>query len=137
MLYQERCLHGLEKASCAECNGLMQIKRDQQKKYKDEIETYRLLGLKKDKLQKETIETAINHNKIWTDEELSYAIVNTIGITRNDVDIIYKIAIHLKRRFYSIEFILIKAWEEDKRVMFEEQENLIDRIDAIKQKLGE
>lgn len=131
------CLHGFEKSSCAECSGLAQEKRDQQKKYKAEIEARRQLNLKKDALQKETSEKAINHGKIWTDEELAYVIVNTIGITRNDVDVIYRIAIHLKRRFYSIEFVLIKAWEEDKRVMFEEQENLIDRIDAIKQKLGE
>jgi signal recognition particle subunit SEC65 len=132
------CPHGFkDKSCCAECNGLAQEKRDYQKKYKDEIEARRQLGLKKDALQKETVETAVNHNKLWTDEELSYVIVNTAGFNRNDVDVIYRIATHLKRRFYAIEFILIKAWEEDKRVMFETEENLIERIDAIKQKLGE
>jgi hypothetical protein len=132
------CPHGFhDKSCCAECNGLAQEKRDNQKKYKDEIESRRQLGLKKDALQKETVETAVNHNKKWTDEELSYVIVNTAGFNRNDVDVIYRIAVHLKRRFYSIEFILITAWSEDNSKFVEDKENLTERIDAIKQKLGE
>lgn len=131
------CLHGFTKDTCAECNGTNEKKREEQQKYKVDLEAHRQLNIRRDTLQKETTEKAVNHNKLWTDEELTYAIVNTIGKTRQDIDAIYAIAIHLKRRFYAIEFILIKAWEEDKRVMFEAEENLIDRIETIKHQLGE
>lgn len=126
----------LLKTQCAHCSGLLDKKEEERRKYKEEQEAFKQYTIRKAVLQRETEALAENHDKLWTDEELSYVIVNTHNHDKRELEVLYRIAIHLKRTLASIEWIYIKIWEEENRKLFETERNILERIDTLKEKFG-
>jgi hypothetical protein len=124
----------MEPETCAYCNGTMDKKIAEQKKYRMEKEERREYTTRRKTLHEESKQFALRHEEPYTIEELKHIIVNTSDISRRDLDILYSLAKKHQRRLGAIEWIHRKAWGDSKGTLT--QEGLKDRIDAVKLALG-
>lgn len=126
----------LKKINCAHCTGLLEEKLSEQRKHKVDLEERRIHNIRKETLQKETEALAVNHDKDWTDEDLLFVIVNTHNHDKNELEVLYQVAIHLKRTLAAIEWAFIRIWEDENIQLFEDSIRILERIDSLKEKLG-
>lgn len=132
-----RCKHGLTPETCGECSGLMDEIRKKQKVYKDRNIEKKEFNMKRDKLQEESKEFATRNNEDINKEELTYIIINTKGTTLQDIDILYQVAKHTKRRLGAIEWLWRLLWKEHKgQAINKKNQNVLKLSQSIKEEMG-
>jgi hypothetical protein len=134
----ENCIHGIVKDWCGLCNGSLRERDEKIAKLKqdrlDKIEWNK----KRKELQKASMVTAIRHKEPLTDEELEKILVYTVDEPKENIDLLFNLAMETKRRLGAMEWIWNVAWDEDftEYDTVGEDNELYNRVDNIKRFMG-
>ena len=132
------CKHGIDENYCAICNGTVAKRTEEQKQFFDAEVRRREYIVKRKKLQEDSRMFAKRHKEDVTDEDISYVLVNTVEVEKEEVNTLFNIAKKLERTLHAIEWVYKYAWDEN---ITEFIKNADDnkwylRIQRIKEGLG-
>ena len=134
----ENCIHGIRKEWCGLCNGSVKERDEKIAKLKqdrlDKIEWNK----KRKELQRATMVTATRHKEPLTDAELEKILVYTAGEPKENIDLLFNLAMETKRRLGAMEWIWNVAWDENftDYDTAGEDSKLYDRVDNLKRLMG-
>lgn len=131
------CVHGIDERWCAYCNGSKKEQEERIAKVKLEKAALTELNKRRKELQSESIKYATRHKEPLNDDELEKVLIYTEGEPKDNIDLLFNLALETNRRLGAIEWIWNIAWD-DNFLDYDKGENteLYNKVYNIKSMLG-